>query len=162
MQIAVYAFDGTNADNAVITIDITNVMEAPLASDDAYNVVANDSLTVDAPGVLSNDTSLDTDTLSAVLVDDVQHGTLQLNADGSFTYQPDQNYFGEDTFTYRVNDGITDSESVATVTFVVSSLLHTLDNPNAPYNGEWFGWSVATDGNYVLVGAPYNIVGGPL
>ena len=159
MQIIAAAFNGTKADAAVITLDITNVIEPPLVIDDAYNVVANETFTVNAPGVLSNDTALDTGTLSSVLVDDVQHGTLQLNADGSFTYHPDQNYYGEDTFTYRVNDGVTDSDDIATVTFVVSSLRHTLDNPNASYNGEHFGFSVATDGNYVLVGAPYNVLG---
>ena len=157
LQVTTIAFDGVTGSQAIITVNVTNVIEPPLVSDDNYNVVVNNSLTVDAPGVLSNDTSLDTETLSAVLVDDVQHGTLQLNADGSFTYQPDQNYMGDDAFTYRVHDGATDSDTVATVTFEVSSLLHTLTNPNV-LQGERFGNCIATDGNYVLVGAPANRV----
>src|ERR1051325_8380261 len=32
-----------------------------------------------------------------------------LNANGSFTYRPDTNYFGDDSFRYMDNDGITNS-----------------------------------------------------
>ena len=43
------------------------------------------------------------------------HGTLTLNADGSFTYTPAANYNGTDSFTYKANDGSADSNA-ATVT----------------------------------------------
>ena len=38
------------------------------------------------------------------------HGTLTLNANGSFTYTPDANYNGTDSFTYQANDGTADSQ----------------------------------------------------
>ena len=38
------------------------------------------------------------------------HGTLTLNADGSFTYTPAANYNGTDSFTYKANDGTADSQ----------------------------------------------------
>ena len=38
------------------------------------------------------------------------HGTLTLNADGSFTYTPDANFNGPDSFTYKANDGDADSQ----------------------------------------------------
>jgi PKD repeat protein len=42
-----------------------------------------------------------------------------LNADGSFTYTPDANYYGSDTFSYKANDGSLDS-NVATVTLTIT------------------------------------------
>jgi hypothetical protein len=54
------------------------------------------------PRVLGNDSDIDSPTLTAVLVEGPQHGTLELNLDdGSFLYTPDANYFGSDSFTYR-------------------------------------------------------------
>ena len=59
--------------------------------------------------MLANDTDADGDPLTAVLVTGPSHGTLTLNANGSFTYTPAANYNGTDTFTYRANDGTADS-----------------------------------------------------
>ena len=42
---------------------------------------------------------------TAVLVSGPTHGTLTLNADGTFTYTPAANYNGADSFTYKANDG---------------------------------------------------------
>src|SRR5262249_29887098 len=55
---------------------------------------------------------------SAVLVSGPAHGTLTLNASGSFTYTPEADYAGPDFFTYRASDG-TASGNVATVTLTV-------------------------------------------
>ncbi len=52
---------------------------------------------------------------------DVSHGTLTLNADGSFSYAPAPDFFGVDSFTYVANDGAVDS-NVATVTITVDSI----------------------------------------
>ncbi|MFO7725999.1 MAG: Ig-like domain-containing protein, partial [Oceanipulchritudo sp.] len=46
--------------------------------------------------------------LEAILVDDVDHGTLSLNSDGSFDYDNDPDFVGTDSFTYRPNDGTDD------------------------------------------------------
>jgi VCBS repeat-containing protein len=66
------------------------------------------------------DTDDKPDQLTAVLVSGPAHGTLTLNPDGSFTYDPDDDFPGPtdtptDSFTYMVNDGWNDS-NVATVT----------------------------------------------
>jgi PKD repeat protein len=90
----------------------------PVAVDDAYCVAEGDTLTIDAPGVLANDSDINGDPLTAVLVSNVSHGTLTLNPDGSFLYTPEVNFGGTDSFTYRANDGIADS-NIATVTVTV-------------------------------------------
>jgi hypothetical protein len=73
---------------------------------------------VAAPGVLANDSDVDGDTLSAVLVTGPSHGTLTLNSDGSLVYMPALNFNGIDSFTYRASDGQAQS-GVATVTITV-------------------------------------------
>ena len=64
------------------------------------------------PGILGNDSDVDGDTITAVLVSDVSNGTLTLNADGSFTYTPAANFVGTDSFSYKVNDSLLDSNTV--------------------------------------------------
>ena len=59
------------------------------------------TLNVPAPGLLANDQNPQGGSLSAVLATPPAHGTLTLNADGSFSYTPDADYAGTDTFTYR-------------------------------------------------------------
>ena len=61
-----------------------------------------------AAGVLGNDADPDGDPLTAVLVSGPSHGTLTLNANGSFTYTPNANFNGTDSFTYRASDGTLD------------------------------------------------------
>ena len=52
---------------------------------------------------------------TAVLVDPPTHGVLTLNPDGSFSYAPDLDFNGRDTFTYRSDDGSATSVTAATV-----------------------------------------------
>ena len=71
---------------------------------DSYTTTRNTTLVVAAPGVLANDTDPNGDALTAVLVTNPAHGTLTLNADGSFTYTPTGGYTGPDSFIYRARD----------------------------------------------------------
>ncbi|MDQ4132190.1 MAG: Ig-like domain-containing protein, partial [Actinomycetota bacterium] len=89
------------------------------AVEDAYSTGENTALTVPAPGVLANDTDADGNLLTAGSASDPANGSVRLNADGSFTYTPDTNFAGTDTFTYSASDpdGNTDT---ATVTITVA------------------------------------------
>ena len=93
----------------------------PVAADDEYLTDEDTPLIVDAAsGVLSNDTNLELDPLTAILDVPPEHGTLMLLADGSFEYTPDPDYFGSDSFTYLArNRG---DSNVATVTLTVTSV----------------------------------------
>jgi large repetitive protein len=104
-----------------VTITVNSVNDAPVAAGDVYATDEDTSLVVPAAGVLTNDADLDSDSLSAVLVSGPSHGTLTLNADGSFTYTPDANYHGSDSFAYCASDGQGES-NLATVTITVNSV----------------------------------------
>lgn len=93
----------------------------PVAEDDSYSVVEDTLLTIATPGVSGNDHDPEGSALNVILVSTVQQGSLTLNADGSFTYRPGANYFGPDSFTYKVNDGQADS-NVATVSITVTAV----------------------------------------
>jgi VCBS repeat-containing protein len=116
------AYDGTSySNNATVTITINPINDAPVANDDFYTTGEDTTLNIASPGVLTNDTDLENDPLSAILVSDVTHGTLNLNSNGGFDYTPDTNYHGTDTFTYKANDGLLNSSS-ATVQITVGQI----------------------------------------
>ncbi|CAG0935949.1 hypothetical protein TFLX_04803 [Thermoflexales bacterium] len=110
---------GTASDSFALTV--TPINDAPVAVNDSYSTNEDTALTVAAPGVLSNDTDVEGDPLTTVLVNGVSHGVLALNANGSFVYTPTANYQGGDTFTYRANDGLAGSD-LATVTLTINAV----------------------------------------
>ena len=112
--------DGTSDSNeATVTITVNSINDAPLAADDGFTVAEGGTLNIAAPGVLGNDADVDSSALSALLFAGPSHGTLTLNSNGSFTYVHDGSETTSDSFTYKVNDGLADS-NVATVTIAVT------------------------------------------
>ena len=115
------ANDGTNDSNvANVVLTINPVNTPPTAVDDAYTVNRGATLTISAPGVLSNDTDADNDPLTAVLVSGPTHGTLTFTADGAFIYTHDGTSGTQDSFTYQANDD-TSVSNVATVIITVKN-----------------------------------------
>ena len=101
----------------------------PLAVDDAYVVnqdtlldvpaVAVDPDDPDSPaGVLANDEDTPGDPLRATVATEPEHGSLDLDPDGAFRYQPEPGFSGVDGFTYVVTDAF-GNEDVGTVTITV-------------------------------------------
>lgn len=107
--------------------EITTPNQAPDAITDGYATSRNGVLTVAAAdGVLANDLDPEQANMTATVVQGPAHGTLTLNANGSFTYTPHAGYSGPDSFSYRASDGALND--VATVNLTV--------NPNvAPVAG---------------------------
>jgi VCBS repeat-containing protein len=100
------AYDSLEYSNtATVTITITQANDPPTANDDSYTTDEDTTLIVTAPGILINDTDPENDTLTSTLVSDVTHGELTFNENGSFIYNPDGEFFGSDSFTYRAYDG---------------------------------------------------------
>jgi len=107
----------------------------PIANNDLYSVDEDVPLDVlisfdldgitPLTGVLANDTAADAITAltvppaSASLVSSTSSGSLIANADGSFTYTPNANFNGTDSFSYKANDGALDS-NIANVTITVN------------------------------------------
>lgn len=103
------AGDGSNLFSATILND--DFAPAP-AADGPYEVTEDSFLTVEiANGVLANDDDQDdgADSLTAILMEEPVNGTLVFAEDGSFSYTPDPDYFGPDSFTYRASDGLNES-----------------------------------------------------
>lgn len=74
---------------------------APVINADSYTVTEDTALVQALPGVLANDIGDPVgDTLNASIVTPPTHGTVTLQADGSFNYTPTANYTGADAFTY--------------------------------------------------------------
>src|SRR5439155_109352 len=111
-----YKANDGQADSGIATVSITirGANDTPVAVNDSYTTSEETTLNVAAPGVLANDSDVDGDTLSAILVSQPTHGTLTLNSNGSFSYSPAANYNGTDNFTYKANDGQADSDRNST------------------------------------------------
>ncbi|WP_075086540.1 tandem-95 repeat protein [Mariniblastus fucicola] len=88
----------------VFDVTINPVNDVPVVQSDAYTV--SEDTAYSGMQVLSNDTDEDGDSLSVSVVSSPNRGgTVSVNPDGSFDYQPAQNYHGTETFQYEANDG---------------------------------------------------------
>jgi VCBS repeat-containing protein len=125
--------DGTdNSEVATVTISVNPVNDAPVAVNDEYSMNEDATLTVDATGVLANDTDIDNSSLTATIVAQPQHGTVVLNADGSFVYTPAPDFSGVDGFSYQAGDGSASSD-VASVTINIAPI----NDPPVAVNDEY-------------------------
>ncbi|MCL4800525.1 MAG: tandem-95 repeat protein [Burkholderiales bacterium] len=112
-------FGGT--DTQAISVTVTDADDAPFALADGYATNEDTPLTVAPAGALANDYDEDGSPITAALVSGPSYGTLAFNADGSFVYTPNANFFGTDSFVYRVSDG-TLASGDATVTITVAGV----------------------------------------
>src|SRR5829696_8411464 len=94
---------------------------SPLAYADTYFGAKDTPLSAGAPGVLTNDTGLPSPSAVAIAGGATsQGGTVTLNTDGSFLYNPPAGFAGTDTFTYTVTNGLTPNDT-AQVSIVVDA-----------------------------------------
>jgi VCBS repeat-containing protein len=114
---------GSDTGGVTLTVDAVN--DAPVVVADGYFITEDSTLTVAAPGVLNNDSDPEGDPLSAAVETPAANGLVSLAPDGGFTYTPDPDFSGVDSFTYRGSDG-NGGSSVETVTIDVAS------TPDAP------------------------------
>jgi hypothetical protein len=97
--------------------------DPPVAVDDGpYGVVFGESISRSAPGVLGNDTD-DGGSMTAVKTSDPAHGSVTLNADGSFTYVNNGDDATTDSFSYKARDSAGALSNTATVSFTIGAAL---------------------------------------
>ncbi|WP_439105758.1 retention module-containing protein [Congregibacter sp.] len=98
------------------------VNEAPTAVDDLFATAFEAPL---SGNVLPNDSDPEGDALTVTGNTDPANGSVTVNADGTFSYAPNDGFSGSDTFTYTVTDGNGNTD-IATVTVNVA------DEPTTP------------------------------
>jgi VCBS repeat-containing protein len=135
---------------------------APVANDDAFTMPEDGALTLVAPGLLANDTDANGDVLSVTSVTAPAHGALVANSDGSFTYTPNANYNGADSFTYTISDG-NGGTATATVSVTISPTNDTpVANAQAVSTGEDTALLIVLDGSDIDGDAlSFTVTGGP-
>ena len=99
-----------------ISLNVTAVNDVPEASSLSFRARVNATLSNNLPQGMD----VDNDELTYQKVTDPSYGSLVVNEDGSFTYTPNTDFEGNDSFSYLVSDGVTDS-NVATVSLNISS-----------------------------------------
>jgi uncharacterized repeat protein (TIGR01451 family) len=128
-----------HAATLLVAVSVVGVVRAPLATaagnsppnavDDVASTPSSTAVTID---VLANDTDPDGDALSIVTTPypaTTPNGTVDVDPAGGLLYTPNDEFVGDDTFTYDVTDG--QATSTATVTVVV-------------------GWHAQVGGNFIF------------
>ncbi|WP_238383204.1 tandem-95 repeat protein [Rubripirellula obstinata] len=100
------------------SLTVTPVNDAPVAVDGTAST--DEDVAITAGDLTADVTDVDSTGLTYVTLTQPTDGTLVLNGNGSFSYTPDANFFGSDSFTYRVLDGSGGSDE-ATVNITVTS-----------------------------------------
>ncbi|MGV8934697.1 MAG: Ig-like domain-containing protein, partial [Gallionellaceae bacterium] len=101
-----------------ITVSDVRVSGLPTLHDDVAAMNEDGTLAFDPFAQVDNAALLQ---LGSHVVDVPAHGSVTVNADGTFVYIPEANYFGTDSFGYRLNDGPLDS-NLATVSITIAAV----------------------------------------
>ncbi len=101
--------EGGREDSLKLVGTAPSINQAPTAEDDPVTTDEDTPLVGNVLADNGNGPDSDPDgdalTVSTTPVSGPEHGTLVLESDGSFTYTPDENFYGDDGFVYEVSDG---------------------------------------------------------
>ena len=114
-QFTVTVSDGASEVTATVTVTVTPVNDAPIATDDMVVTNEDTSLDVAASSLTANDVDVDGPSLAITSVDEAVHGSVSLVGQ-AVTFVPDANYNGAASFGYTVTDGTLTSHATVHVT----------------------------------------------
>ncbi|MDG2123773.1 MAG: Ig-like domain-containing protein, partial [Verrucomicrobiales bacterium] len=104
-----YRASDTNTSSQPVTVTV-NINSRPVSQPDNYTV--EEDRTLDVPtlfGVLHNDSDVEGDPVTTAVISPPANGVLLLDPDGTFSYQPDPDFSGTDSFTYITRDAFQSS-----------------------------------------------------
>jgi hypothetical protein len=129
---------GTNADKDPPSLPYvpTSGANFPVPEHDFYVCRAGQALRIPAPGVMANDHNAKGGTVALVAETGPEHGTLQLQSNGGFTYTPQSGYRGWDSFEYRLTTPVGTNSGSAKVVFLVGPVPRVRVFEDYPYK-DW-------------------------
>lgn len=119
-------------DSSTLTLEILGVNDAPVA-DDFLGVTSEDE-TLDGQLAAFD---IEGDELVFALDTGAETGTVTVNADGSFSYDPDQDFNGQDSFTFTVSDGLATVVGNATIDVTPANDAPEIDEENSDLSFEF-------------------------
>jgi hypothetical protein len=113
----VRAEDRHGSASATVTITVTPVNDAPVATADSFAAVFDTPVTIPHAALLANDTDIDSETLTVSAVEATAggHGVPALGGD-NVVFTPEPGFEGAAAFTYTVTDGELTADGTVTVT----------------------------------------------
>ncbi|WP_041523728.1 tandem-95 repeat protein [Gilvimarinus agarilyticus] len=114
---------GGTSNEATVTVTVNSINDAPVAANDTVTALLED--TPHNINVLGNDNDIDSalNVASVEVVSAPTNGATSVNTGtGMVTYTPSENYFGGDSFSYRVMDDLGEWSNTATVTLTIDSV----------------------------------------
>ena len=147
-NVTVTAQDGTSSTSQTFTWSVGSMIAAG-----QFSTPEDTALSVDAAdGLLNANLNGSGLNLTVSVVTGPSHGSLTLNADGSFTYTPTTGYYGTDSFVVQASDGYSNSDTVTETIDVEQDLSQTDNSFDAVATGDFNG-----DGNADFVAANYDL-----
>lgn len=121
--------EGLRSNEATVSVSV-RLNEAPVANADLAEVDEDQSVLT---SVLSNDSDdIEIDASSVQIVQAPSNGVATVSGAGDISYQPNSNFFGDDTLTYQVSDFENGTSDSALVSIVVRSVNDAPEFSSAP------------------------------
>jgi hypothetical protein len=102
-----------------VNITINSVNDIPVAINDVFTTDENSPIT--SGDLTANDMDVDGNALTATLLTNANNGNVIDNNDNTFSYTPNANFNGSDSFTYTLDDG-SGGNAVGTVHITVNPI----------------------------------------
>ncbi|MGY4531322.1 VCBS repeat-containing protein [Pseudomonas sp. TE3786] len=144
--------------DSVVNINVTPVNDVPTAPNQSLSTAEDTALN----GAIAGHDA-DGDALTYSLATGPAHGTLTLNANGTFTYTPTANYNGSDSFTVKVADpsgAFVNSVVSVGVTPVNDAPVAVADHYTPGLTGQYFGYAQGSGDNLATIAQVESLIAG--